>query len=504
MDDLLALAQYVTPNRLKRLAFFGGGTKEMDSMMTRFHRDLSEGRFSTDTEACQAYFNQSSDQRYRRLKSKLMNLLSNAILLVDADVKRLGEVYENDLQLRKQLNVAQILWQDGRYKGAATILERYLPLAISEEATIYLIVALPQLRFHAYHYLKDLEKFEAYESLFQKWNRIRNAEQDVRSIYERVSVGYSLSTIPDRRALTKLLNKELIRHLQQFEGVDTAYYITQFHLLKVVDAINKVDYRLVVAICWEAIEQLKAKEQARRAYLSLFLLQIPINAIRFDDFQQSRRAIIEYMRLSDEGSIAWFSILRVYYFVCLQSKQYQEAIRVNNQVFSHKNFKQQTQSMKERFYLLRIYLNWLVKAGIAETGNLEIESFRFNRFYNDLVSFSQDRQGVNIPKLIVRILWYITIDDPETARNFITGIGRYHGRHLRNAEGLRRTYYFVRIVMQIEKAGFKSAVFLRRTEKLYAALCNHPRPSEQQSFEVEIVPYERLYGYIVALLKSKE
>ncbi len=504
MEDLLALAKYVTPNRLKRLAFYGGSTKEMNGMLARFHQDLSEGKFATDTEACNAYFSKSNDQRYRRLKARLTTLLSNAILLIDVDAKRLGGVYENDLELRKQLSVAQILWYDGQYKGAAIILERYLPLALKEEATVYLVTALPQLRFHAYHYLKNPQKFETYEALFQKWNWVRNAEQDIRSIYERLSVSYSLSTIPDRAALTNLLNDALIRHLQQFEGVDTAYYIMQFHLLKVVDALNRIDYRKVVATCWEAIERLKEKEQTRRAYISVFLLQIPINAIRFDDFQQSRRAILEYIRLSDEGSMAWFSILRVYYYVCLQSEQYQEAVRVNNQVFNHKNFKRQPQEMKERFYLLRIYLNWLVKAGVADTGSLVIDAFRFTRFYNDIVTFSQDRQGVNIPKLIIRILWYITVDELNTAWRFIENLDRYHSRHLRNAASLRRTYYFVRIVLQIEKASFNSAVFVRQTEKLYETLRSHTRPSEQQSFEVEIIPYERLYSQIVALLKSKE
>ncbi len=502
MEDLLALVSYVTPNKLKRLAFFGGGTKELDSQTSRFYQDLAQGKFKTDKQACQAYYKRASDQRYRRLRARLVALLSNAVLLVEGDYKKLGKAYEANVFLKKQLHVAELLWNEGYYKGAAVILEQHLQLAFKMEVTDYLAAALPLLRYRALVYLRDEQKFNVYDQLAREWIAIRAAEEDIKGLHDRLMIKYAISTLPDQRVLAAIISEGLQWHHQRHQATDTAVYIFYYYLVKFTAETGAANYRAATSLCWEAIAKLKEKPQVKRAYLRTFLSQIAINAIRFEDFQESRRAVLEYVRLSSEGSDSWFRIHQIYLYICIQSEHHKEAVRVSNQVFGHKKFRGLPAPAKERFYLLRAFLYWLIESGSVEAGNERVDKFRFKSFYSEMVIFSKDKQGFNIPLLILQILWYINAGSYEEAKNRVDNLSRYSNRHLRNIDGLKRTYYFVKVMLQLSKADFHRSRFEQLSNRYYEALIQHPRLLDQQSLEVEIIPYERLYRMIINQLEN--
>ena len=203
------------------------------------------------------------------------------------------------------------------------------------------------------------------------------------------------------------------------------------------------------------------------------------------------------------GDLPWFRIYQLYLYLCIHSQQFESAVNVLNRIFSHKKFKSLPSGRKERWYLLRAYLHWLIVTGIVAPKGEVLHSFRLGRFINEVPIFSKDKQGMNIPTLIIQALWLVQRKDYGGARERFTSLERYAGRYLRDTAGLKRAYYFIKLISQLPKADFHRMGFERKAARYLAKLQEYPRSQDQQAIEVEVIPYERFYSYILSILDHK-
>lgn len=503
MKELKALVEYASPVRLRRLTFIKTRTKSSKTNIGKLYKGIADGELHSDEEASIQLFGKSSDARFYKLKHSLREQLINTVLLIENRSDRNGDPYRDFIELRKQLYVGEVLWKKGNPFVANDILERTLKRAIRYDMTELIVAALPMLRSFVFTYSPDQKKYDEYNLLAKKWSTIYLAEVDIRNIYDDLVSSYVFKTKTPLQ-IAKQARIQLAEHKTRFHDISTVEYTYFIHFIQVIEKLNENKFQEAIQISWKAIEVLRNRDFTPRAYIRLFLLQVIASTLRFEGFLEGRRAVIEYLKIVTEGDPPWFRIYQMYLYLCIQSREFPTAVSVTNKIFKHKKFKRLPDVYKEIWHLLRAYLAWIIDTG--NTGVLEgeeLHQFRVARFVNQVPGFSKDKQGMNLAVLIIQCLWLTHQKKYAAARNRFESLDRYCGRHIRNAPGLQRAYYFVKVITQLPKADFHKEAFVRKAARFFAKLQQHDRPQDQQTFEVEIVPYEHLYHYLLSILDDK-
>jgi hypothetical protein len=81
-------------------------------------------------------------------------------------------------------------------------------------------------------------------------------------------------------------------------------------------------------------------------------------------------------------------------------------------------------------------------------------------------------------------------------------IQKYCSRYIRNDEHIRSNC-FINMLLQIPVSSFHKAGVERRSKKFYDKLLSTPLDIATQDYEIEIIPYEDLWGFVMESLETK-
>jgi hypothetical protein len=76
---------------------------------------------------------------------------------------------------------------------------------------------------------------------------------------------------------------------------------------------------------------------------------------------------------------------------------------------------------------------------------------------------------------------------------------QYIYRHLRHKDHIRSNC-FINMIISLEKGYFKAPTVQKHAAPHFQKLKRNPLKNSKQDFEVEIVPYEHLWSFLLGLL----
>jgi len=82
------------------------------------------------------------------------------------------------------------------------------------------------------------------------------------------------------------------------------------------------------------------------------------------------------------------------------------------------------------------------------------------------------------------------------------GIEKYCSRYLKHNDTFRSNC-FIKMLLQIPTYAFHRERVTRQTQKLYEMLCSVPMEVANQTYEIEIIPYEALWQITVSALEKE-
>ena len=133
---------------------------------------------------------------------------------------------------------------------------------------------------------------------------------------------------------------------------------------------------------------------------------------------------------------------------------------------------------------------------------VEKKRFRMGKFLNSVPIYSKDKRGLNIPILIIQLLFMIVKKDYDQSLERFDAIQKYCSRYIKKGDNLRSNC-FINMLLQIPKASFHKAGVIRKAQKYYDQLLATPLEVSGQAHEIEIIPYEDLWGFILESLEAK-
>lgn len=207
--------------------------------------------------------------------------------------------------------------------------------------------------------------------------------------------------------------------------------------------------------------------------------------------------------LVSEGDFNWYVALEQYFLVSLKIHDYKKAYDVYLKVTNQPNFSAQYQQITERWKINEAFVHFLILKGkIEPTQEDDKHKFRINKFLNEVPRHSKDKRGTNITILVLQILFLLEQERYEDIFERIEPLRMYTSRYLRKDDTFRGNC-FIKMLMQLPAGRFHKEAVKRKAAPYLKKLESIPLDVAKQTAELEIIPYEELWEYVMESLGNK-
>lgn len=411
-----------------------------------------------------------------RLKKNLFTRLSNTFLVIHTDhfkdyQRPLAECYKGLAAFR----VVRIL---GMMKIAESIGEDVLKNAIKHHVSdVALGVAKGLLLHYTFPAFFNEERSKELRWQVEHYQSILSKESQIELLFNRMFI-----VLNRTNAYTEVDEEEIkaiLTDLRKITQRDLSYrcilYATQTESFCLGFLKRYVEQ---VKVCENGIQKIEALpfDSPRIARVSMRSMTI-IGLIYSRQFEEAKQAI-DYCKSQ----------------LTAKHKNYYEFARYEVINFFHEGRYQKAQEIltglkgKEEYWkLYRAYAAIL-------TG----KKLFLGKFLNEIPEYSKDKQGMNINTYIIQVMELIRSDRRDKIIDRIDAVNVYATRHLKST---RRSFLFFQMLVQMVKSGFELLKVKITTKGYLEELQQFPLSESTQDFEVEVVPYELLWNWILERLK---
>jgi hypothetical protein len=212
------------------------------------------------------------------------------------------------------------------------------------------------------------------------------------------------------------------------------------------------------------------------------------------------------LQLTSPGNFNWFKIQEAYFYYKLYRKDYEGALELYDQTMQHqKRFDLLGDAVRDTWQLYRGYLHVLSLLGVLDANKVAAIAGppRISKFLNEFMALDKDKEGMNIPRLFLPVLYALAngeVYGEELYQQSAEALDKYRRRYLDNDIN-NRSDCFMQMLMALSKIEFDSDSAKRKIRKEIKVLQGVPPQMANQSFAVEIVPYEDLWTLLVKKMK---
>lgn len=499
MDILKELTTIVNKNRIKHLSSLGQKRK---SKIQELYQAIINQKVKTDEEAATYLLGDNhKGSGYRNIKKRLKQELINHVFFIDLKRPLYSDQQRAYYNCWKEWAAAKILLGRGALKASLDICHRILPLAQKYEFTELSLTMLRTLRSHYGTLEGDAPKFELYNAMYKEYESIWNAESLAEELYTELILHYS-----NPKGDKTLLFQKASSYYQRLKPLMEQFDAYKLHLcgqlIRIMKFMSQHDYQSTATICKDAILFFQQKPYQARIALQILWHQQLVCHIQLKQFEEGKRVAKACLELIPEGNYNWFKQQELFLLLALHTQNYEEGYKIYRDTMEQKRFTFLPQRTQELWRIYNGYLHYLLqlKKIPAPDSVLVKKQFRMGKFLNEVPIYSKDKRGMNIPILIIQILFLILNNQYDKAIDRIEAIEKYCSRYLRQ-DGTFRSNCFIKMLLQIPIHGFDASSIEQNAKKYRDQLVRVPLELANQAHEIEIIPYEDLWELAIQSLR---
>lgn len=482
MKPLVELCNLIDQRKLVTIDCIGAAKDRTEEL----YRYIKDGRIQTDQEAEDLLFPQDKYAKISvwKLKQRLINRIANTIICgrYEGDSSILNEFRE----VEKKLLALRILRSRGKKKAALEMARSAIKKAIKYDFTELALTLARDLRIHYATIESDRKKFDHFTAIFEQYQK----RYEIELVVERKFYDLALQIKNSKHFSESFIEetKRTANELKKVTSRDKSYWsvlLASQAQLYYYQMIN--DKEGISQVCNEAITYFESLsyEPPYTTVFSFSFILIP-GYIVLRKFEEARREIDRCLKLAHDGQHNWLATKQFEIILCFYKGDYAKAIT-------------QIQSLKAiNLNLNASYAEMLIMYE-AYANLLSGEDIKIGKVLNEMPIFSQDKMGMNINILILQLITYIKRGDTSRALDRIPALQRYIYRHLNKPETIRAKC-FIQMLFSLEKGYFYEEKVIKIAQPYLEKLQKYPL-EETQNIDLEIVPYERLWDFVVEQLK---
>jgi hypothetical protein len=151
---------------------------------------------------------------------------------------------------------------------------------------------------------------------------------------------------------------------------------------------------------------------------------------------------------------------------------------------------------RERWQIFRVYLLFVNDSKLIKWG------FDIDKFKEQTPDFPKDYQGYNIATLIIQFLLYFRETDIKTLKIKLDQLSQLSSIHLDKRHNYRNSI-FIRMLEIIKEKDYDYKLISEKGTTYLKKLINTQIPPDW-SLELEVIPYEKLWEYVLNILKTNK
>lgn len=499
-DVLKDLVRTITRNKVKQIEVLGNPGQE-GSRSEELFDGIFKDRFQSDDEAAKYFFDSDEkDPKYRKLRNRLIRQLINTSFFIDVQQPMFNERGKALYNCYRDYAAAYILRSRDAYKASVYLLQQLMEQTIKFEFTDITADVCRQLRQQFALSPGDQANHEKYSALHRIYEEKRHWEAKAYDYSENLIHHYITGRSPsnDVHLMATDYFDELLAKADEIDTMQFYIYTYKVGVIK-YSAIN--DCKKTIEICDKALAILQSRKFSNRGSLASFATQklACLTQLRvFDDGDKTARYCLT---LVDEGSFNWFRLLETQFYYYMYTHRYETALNVFQEVTQHSRYRQLSGSTRDMWTLLGGYLHLLTALGKLDAQEVEKIAGYYSpgssRFVNDFEVLDKEKNGMNIPLVLLPVLFSIAkgnFDEDDFGRS-LEALDKYRQRYLENDTN-RRSAIFLKMILALAKKEFNTARAERKMEKEWALLQQESPQLAGQSFAVEVIPYEDLWNML--------
>ncbi|WP_373553713.1 hypothetical protein [Haliscomenobacter sp.] len=497
MDHLIELVQFLSKNKFKHLEVFA-----KNSRLREFYEKLRDGSLKTEQEARDYFFPNDKNAKtyYYRLAQQLEERLINLLFLVDFNQTAANELQKDALICYRNYAAFQSLLVRYMRNAAIKIAEETIKISQKNEFTDITLLLARNLVVHYGTFVKHKTKFEYYTKLMEKMQELLVAEILAEKYYSEIAMHYNLKRSADLIFAQKIAG--YVEKLKTYTDRLSSYRLNLYaHQVFIAQALHMTDYAKTAQRCRDALRYFEQqKERTSRPIFISFSSQLIASLQMLGQYEEGITIGRNILPMAPAHSISWFILMEDLYRLYLHSQQYELALENIIEVKINPALLKQSSLQQEKFRTHEAMIYYLIRAGKLQQPEGVQFKFRTKKFINEFSGSIHDKSGNNILLITLMILFLLLDKDYSSIIDKIDALKAYTHRHLRRDETYR-TNCFIKMIMQLDKGDFHPVAVQRKAEPYYQKLLAVPLHKAKQDYDLEIIPYETLWAFILESLE---
>ena len=481
LGRLINLIDYGSPKLLPMI-----DPEDHESLEGKLYHLLKLNPIIADEEACQILYGERQViSSFRMLKSRVRKKLLNNLLFIElperhvrVNKKLLIECQTLLLQANKLLALDESVLAD-------KLVDQVISLAQKAELNDVLAKAY-EIKQQKDLTSQDRGRFEKNLKLMQHYHLIDSKEKEALVLFNQLKFEVSMNISNMRKQGSSYLNLLMkLRELWESTGssnIYNSYYLMNMGFQEIVG-----NYEQILENIAEAETLLSNKKLNPFWFNHHFTIFIKVYAcLRLQKIDEGLRIASVYLDSYKEGSSNWFAFLENYLMLSLHKRDLALAVTLSERAFENHVLSFPLPGIKERWALFFRFLRIAAPELISE----KLSEATLDDFETSIIS--RDKEGLNLPLMIVQYLERLPDLDDEELELYVTRFDKYALKYLKGHAAVRARLFLKLLGLSMKE---DARNLKKKGASTLKKLQNTPLTRDPIA-EVEIIPYEHLWEVV--------
>ena len=500
-DVLQDLVKTITRNKIKQIEVLGNSGNE-ESRTEELYNGIYTERFQSEDEAAKHFFGTNEkDPKYRKLRNRLIRQLINTSFFIDVQQPMYNERGKALFNCYRDYSASYILRSCNAHKASVYLLQQLMEQTIKFEFTDITTDICLQLRQQYALSPGDLASHDKFSELHRLYEEKRHWEARAFDYSENLVHHYITGRSPSKE-IHELATRYFEELSSKANEINTMQFFVHTYKVGVIKYSSINDCHSAIEVCDKILSILQNRKISNRGSLVSFATQKLACLTQLRIFDEGDKTTNYCLSQVDEGSFNWFRVLETQFYNLTYTRRYQLALNVFEKVTQQNRYNLLSGNVRDMWNLLGGYLHLLAALGKLDSQAVEsivgYNSPDTARYSNDFEVLDKEKDGMNIPLVLLPVLYSIAkgnFNEEDFGRS-IEALDKYRKRYLENDTN-RRSAIFLKMVLALTKKEFDGPRAERKMEKERALLEKEPAQLANQSFAVEVIPYEDLWEMLL-------
>lgn len=470
-------------------------------MLDTFEQMIYSGKFETNEEASEYLFHEPPTKgSFRKLKERMRQRFLDSVLVIDMRVSENSLYDKAYVTAWKEWAATKILLNQRAAHSGSDMAHRLLKEALYFEFTELCLGIARVLRSMYATRFFNVKKFKRYQKLVQQLGAQYEAETTAEGMYYSLVIYFvdSKSGNPEIAANAT----QYCQTLAPYVAKNPSYRLLRlYHQIRVISVYCNGDYQKAITYCDEALTILSQKPFFTNDMGDFFYFHKIACHTQLNQYAEGRVLSDKVLLYESIGSYNWFKNRELAFLIDMHAGNYLGAYYVYSQVLGMPSFKHLDAYNKELWKIYEAFLMFLYEAGLFTPPDAQnMMAYRISKFLNEVPIFSQDKRGMNIPILIVQIMFALARKRYDIVSSRIQAVTKYASRYVLKDE-MERSNLFIRMLSIVDQAGYNRPAVIRKAQLWHDKLTL--TSSALSSYQIEVIPYETLWEITLNMLDVK-